>query len=166
MKNKVEIDIQITGVSDGDEARERVLWAIACRNEALLVLLPQIARIEHAVTVAAAARTSLHLRRRRKLDRRKSRLPKRQRACREKIEKPGGTGAVNWRRYGHAVSAPGEKTPPGNQRDTHLLLPESDNGPSYLRTSKAGNICHVLKSQTCSHQRRRSARSSFNGLAH
>ena len=68
MQHDVEINIEADGVRVCNAATQRVCVAIPCRAAALLILAANVAPIEHAVTVAPVASSSLRLADRRQLD--------------------------------------------------------------------------------------------------
>ena len=69
MQNEIEIDVDIAGMCDGDQTRQRRPGAVARGDRALLALAADVAGIEHAIAVTARPRSALRLRRRRQLDR-------------------------------------------------------------------------------------------------
>lgn len=101
MQNKIEINIEVTSVSYGNQARQVILRSLACRDRALLILATEITGIEHAVAVAACGGATLRFRSR-QLNRRKTGLPQGQNVLATKSSSQGapapstGAGTVTW----------------------------------------------------------------------
>ena len=69
MHDEIQIHVQTAGMRDSDEARQRSLRSVTRLQTALLVLAPEIARVEQAIAVTSDTRATLSLAGRRKLDR-------------------------------------------------------------------------------------------------
>ena len=118
----VEIHIEASGMSVGDELAYRVYRAVPGWHAALLILTAKVAAIEHAIAVAPLAGSALRLRDRRQLDCRETDIAQSSGLVREKVEQPRRVGCRRGGRHGNASIVRAKEPSPGDERDAHQAL--------------------------------------------